>query len=236
MMIDLSLISSSVVLLASGCLSLAISYFLRLKLSVIESLPSDLKVEVFDRSFVVFDPYPERRRSIGNISSLLITLTSIIGIVLAALFWVILRYGFALSLFIMVACLNLMFPDDLEEIYDNTQKIINAIKNGNKLGSGDLAGLRLLKNILPKMSRYYSYLSVILLIGASILSLAWNIIIPFFSRLLSLLLFLNCQSGLLGFQLVLLSFSLLTIFSQFCIAKIKRKIIKWEFSHKNVDS
>ena len=87
-MIDLSIISSSIALLISSYLSLAVSYLLRQKLRIIEILPSDLKVEIFDRSFVVFDPYPERRRSIRNVSSFLIIFISDIGIILAAIFWV----------------------------------------------------------------------------------------------------------------------------------------------------
>jgi len=233
-MIDLSIISSSIALLISSCLSLSISYLLRQKLRIIENLPSDLKVEIFDRSFVVFDPYPERRRSIRNVSSFLIIFISVIGIILAAIFWVVLKYGFALSLFVTVAFLNLIFPDDLAEIYNNAGKIIKAVKNEEKLGSGDLAGLHLLKNILPKMSRYYFYLSAMLLTCAAILPFVWNTIISFSSHLLSSFLFLSYLSGLLGFQLVILLFSLFIVFLRFCIVKIKRKIVKWDFSHNNV--
>jgi len=229
-MTELSLTASSISLLASACASLAISYSLRLKLKAIENLPSNLKVEIFDRSFVVFDPYPERRKSISNISSFLITFLSIIGIILAAIFWGIFKYGLAPSLFIIVAYLNLIFPDDLAEIYKNTDKIIGAIQSRDKLGSGDLTGLQILKKLLPRMIRYYSYLSAIFITIAFTLPLTWNIIISLFSSILSSLLILAHPSGLLGFQFTILLFSTLLVLLQLCIAKVKRRIVKWEIS------
>lgn len=165
---EIPFLASSFVLIAAGFVSILFSVSLRRKLRLIERFPEDLSTEVFDRTFNVFDPYPERRKTISSNIELLIFLA-----VYGPFFFVsyivlrVVEAGLVLGGVTFIICLGLLMVDDTLEIRKNANAFIIAVRNGTGLGSGDMKTLLVLKKTLPKLSNYYVVLAI-MLFGSSL--------------------------------------------------------------------
>ncbi|MBS7615702.1 hypothetical protein KEJ45_00670 [Candidatus Bathyarchaeota archaeon] len=93
----------------------------------------------FDRSFVVFNPYLEKRRIIHRFLSFLPVLVFFASIFLAFSFLLLLEVGALLCFFIFILGLNLIIVDDAFEVYENSRIFAEALCCDDiKLGVGDV--------------------------------------------------------------------------------------------------
>jgi hypothetical protein len=143
-----------------GCVSLVLFFFLHMKNRALVKLPENLHVEVFDRTFNVFDPYPEHGGVLHSFLILLPVVALVGALTVAYLALMILAMGLALALAAFIFCLALMMFDETFEIYENAGKLVKAFDNCAGLGVGDLVVLSVLKRIMPKLRAYYLLLSV----------------------------------------------------------------------------
>jgi hypothetical protein len=160
---DFQLGSTVLVLSVMSCLSLALSLFLHLKNRALLRLPKNLQINVFDRIFNVFDPYPERRKAMHDFLVLVPFLALVGGFVSVYLAVGILAMGLVLGLVAFIFCLSLMMVDEVFEIHKNANFFLKAVNSGAGFGVGDLAVLLLLKKTLPKLRAYHLFLSIIFL-------------------------------------------------------------------------
>jgi len=146
-----------------GCVSIVLSLTLHQKSRVIRAISRNISSNVFDRTFNVFNPYPDQRKIVGDHVELLF-LFVILGYfcVIPLLVLKILEYGLLLGFITFIICLGLLMPDGALEIYKNVSIFKKAVNNRVSLGKGDLDVLLLLKKIMPKLSIYYLSLGIVL--------------------------------------------------------------------------
>lgn len=161
--------ASLFVFLAMSIVSLGFSFYFYRKTRFLKRFSKNLQVNVFNKTYNVFDPYPERRKSV-NMSILLpliiVFLYLFIGLVILKFF----EAGLVLGFTVFMVCLSLMLADEAYELYTNARIFTKAIRNGSDIGRGDLRALSLLTKIMPKLSKYYVILASVFLTSAAAFS------------------------------------------------------------------
>jgi len=174
---DVSLLASSLVLLAMGCAALLFSLALGRKSRALEGLSKNLSIRVFNKTFNVFDPNMERRTIIGTHTGLIVFL-AIYGCwfaVTIGVFTTLAAGGLLASLFFLI-CIALLMVDETQEFNKNAGVFVKAMRGGTGLGVGDLHALFVLRKTLPKLSRYHLVLAVLFFASAFAVSYLSNIL------------------------------------------------------------
>ncbi len=168
---------SSLTLLAMGCLAFAISLFFRLKSRAVKRIPDSLAASIFSKTFNVFDPYQERRRIIHSFLFILPILVffAAFGAMIGML--KLLEYGFLLSLFMVIICLNLIVVEVAPEVYGDSNSFLNAFERRTELGVGDVKVLNSLRRALPRLSNYYLGLSIVFVALAATFDYVWSLML-----------------------------------------------------------
>lgn len=224
------LLSSFVSLLVMGCIALAISLMLNSKSRAMAKLPKNLSVSVFNKTFNVFNPYSDPKKTINRFIFLVPVATACGGLVLASFVMVrIVEMGLVLSIIILITSAALMTMDETFEIYKNAKIFIKAIGNGASLGKGDLDVFRLVKQSLPKLSRYYLSLAVIFIVASATLQYSVPAVFSGFTLFLGAVFsFASSISFLAPFAtyFTALFFIMIIIMVQLAIKKAKRRIFE----------
>lgn len=172
--VNVPYLASFSVLLAMGGICLALSLLFRLKSLALKRLPKNVAPNVFDKTFSVFNPYPDKKETIGRLaSSIALSPLLVFVIVMIFTFTVILKLlemGLMLSFSIAIICLGLMMVAEAVETRTNANSLVKAIRNGDELANGDLIVLSLVKELLPKLSAYYLCLGSVLVASSVTLS------------------------------------------------------------------
>ena len=171
--LDSYLIYASAMLVALGSITLVLAVFLRLRLRTLESLSKNSKATVFNKSFVVFDPY-EKTTIVHRLLTLLPFVPPVLGLGALALFLVIINSGLLLTLLVLIMALGLIVVEELPEVSVESKFLIRAIQDGSSLGVGDVKLLQLTKKLLPRLSFYYLGLSVFLFAFAAVLPIVFS--------------------------------------------------------------
>ena len=169
-LLDVPYLASFSVLLTMGCICLALSLSFHLKSRSLKRLPKKLAPNVFDKTFSVFNPYPDKRKPLGSIASALVLSPLLVFVaVMIFTFTVILKLlemGLMLSLCMAIVCLGLMMVAEASETRTNANSLMNAVRGGDELAKGDLIVLSLVKELLPKLSAYYLFLGTVLVVSS----------------------------------------------------------------------
>lgn len=225
-MAEFFLVSSSLTLFSLGCVAISLSILFRSISSKLDDLPRDLAADARDKTFIVFDPSSERRKSLHSSLSLLPIVAFSVSVGFAILAWKMLESGLALSLAILAIGLNLIEVDDASEIYHNSKTFSKAVQGGTSLGVGDLRGFRILKSILPRMIHYYLGLSVIFLALSAALPHVWSSALWYSAQYIGLILRAGASTGApaLGYQLAILLFAVTLALAQLSASKLKARL------------
>jgi len=211
---------------AMGCLTLVLSILFRLKHHRMNSLPRNLSANVFDKTFNVFNPYPERRRIVHNCLSALPLMVLPLCLVLFLFVWKVLESGLLLSLVLLIICLNLILIEVASEIYQNANIFIKAFNKKADLGVGDLKVFQTLERVMPKLSNYYLALSILFVTLGAILSYIWSSLLWFFAQVVGVVLEVSTLTGsAIGFLVAVFLFVLMVVVVQIFIQKIKSKFL-----------
>jgi len=218
---------SSLTLLAMGCLTLALSMLFRLKSHVINSLPKNLSANVFNKTFIVFNPYPEHRKiNYSFLSALpILVFFACLGFILVA--WKIFEYGLMSSFFILIICLYLIVVEVAPETYQNTRIFIKAVQRGTSLGVGDLRVFQIVRKALPRLSNYYLGLTISFVTFAATMNYIWPLTLWFLSRLVGLILDAGAVTGFVGWQVTVFLFTLTVVIIQIFVGKLKAKFLSY---------
>lgn len=164
---DVSLLASSLVLIAMGCAALIFSWTLDRKSRALGRLSKNLSVGVFNKTFNVFDVNTERRRIINSHTGLIVFL-AIYGSWFVVTIGVITTFavGGLMASVIFVVCAGLLMVDETQEVNKNASNFVKAIRTGTGLGVGDLRVLFVMKGMLPKLRLYHLVLAVIFFASA----------------------------------------------------------------------
>lgn len=221
-----TVLSSSIILLIMGCTALLISVLLRLRLHVLSKFnPSTM---VFNKTFNVFDPYPESRKTLHSLISLLPIFIVAGAIVLAGfMMTVVVETGFLLSIIIFIVCVNLIILEEALEAYKVAGLFIKAIKANSSFGRGDVDAFRAIKNVIPRLIIYYVSLAVVFFFS----SFTVPYIIP--ATLFSLSQFLSISAAASSSSaltpaapfIILFSFVVAVVLVQIIVRKVRRKLV-----------
>ena len=164
---ELSLILSSAVLIGMGCAALVFSLTSRLRSKALRRLPQDLLPRVFSKTFNVFEPYLESRKTIGSHAGLAVFM-AIYGSWIAVTFSVFKAFelGGILSCIIFVLCAGLLMIDETFELNKNAALLAKAVRGRRGLAKGDMEVLKLVKSSLPRLSIYHMFLAVVFFASA----------------------------------------------------------------------
>ncbi|MGB9684219.1 MAG: hypothetical protein ACPL1Z_04725 [Candidatus Bathyarchaeales archaeon] len=218
---------ASIVLFTMSCLSLVLSLIFRLKFNRLMSLKSaDLSVNVFNKTFVVFDPYPDQRRIIHSYILIWPFIVGFAAFLLSLLSFLIIGMGLALVLFTMLVGINLVIVEDGFEVYRNSKLFINAVGAGCSLGVGDLKFLSILKLFTRKLSCYYFVVGTLLFFISLALPYIFTPVVVIFCQFIGLIIQSSAILGAVGWQFTVFLFSLSAMLFEFFVTKIKDMVFK----------
>lgn len=218
---------SSLVLFAMSCLTLVLCIFFRLKRHRINSLSKNVSANVFDKTFNIFNPYPEHRKIIHNFLRTLGVMINFAAMYVAFFMFKIIQFRILLSLVILLVCLHLMLLDFAAEIYQTYKIFIKAVHSKAGWGVGDLEVFQKLKSIMPKLSNYYLALSILFLTFAATLGYIWSSLLWLFFLPIGPIFEVSELTGVIGFLVAGLLYSAIVLIILILAWKIKSKVLSY---------
>lgn len=223
---DQSILFASLILFAISCLTLTLSILFRSKFNALNSLSKDLTVNVFSKTFVVFNPASGHNRIIHSYLLIWILIGGFTAIIASITLFFLFGTGFALSIFAVFTAINLIIVDDALEIYENAKLFLNAIRNGSKIGAGDLKALSYLRIFTQKLSKYYLYVTILLFTFSLTLPYIFYPALLAFCQFIEMIISASSIANVANWQLAVFLFSLIFLIFEIFITKIKGKIFK----------
>lgn len=210
-----------------GCASMILAVLFRSKFTKLENLSkTELKANVYNKTFVVFDPYSEQRKIIHSYLPLWALIAGFASFAASLASFVLLGMGFGLSIFATLAGLNLIIMDDAFDVYKNSNLFANAISKKGSLGVGDLKVFSILRMCTWRLSYYYLGVAALLIFASATLPYILNQVILVFAILLGEIIQLSSVAGFANWQFGVLLFSIFVVLSETLIIKIKSRIFK----------
>lgn len=224
-MAEAYLVYSSLVLGIMASVALVLSFIFRRKSDSIEKISDGLSASVFDRSFVIYNPYPDQRRIIHSLLSLLpiFAFAATFGIVFLVV--KIFEYGFVSSLVVLLISMNLVVVEAAPEVLQNALVFAKAIRKKNGFGVGDLMVLDNLRSTLPRLSNYYLGLAILFAIFALALNYVWTSVIWLLARFIGFTLEIGTAAGHAGWAVSVALFIAAVICVQILFWKIKSRLL-----------
>jgi hypothetical protein len=166
------LVYASTALVVLGVIAFALSSVFHYRLWRLTRVSKVPVANIFNRTFVVFDPYSERT-IFHRFLTLLPFLPPIMGFVAAVLLLVIIDAGMLLTLVVAVVGLSLIVVEESVEALEESKLLLSAIESKSNFGVGDVRLLISTKQRLPRLTRYYLVLSAFLFVLAWVLPVVW---------------------------------------------------------------
>ena len=160
---------SSLTMFVFGFFSVVFAFFFRRGFRRLKRVFGEPSVSVFDRTFNIFDPFPQSRRVVDTFL-MAVPFLGLAGMGVAFLVFVeVLVNGLLLSAILAIICLNLLFVDGAFEVYHDASVFLKASKDRG-FGEGDLKAFGVMKNALSRLSNYYVGLAVVFVVVGALLS------------------------------------------------------------------
>jgi hypothetical protein len=207
-----------------SCVSLALSLLLHLKNRALVKLPKNLHANVSDRTFTVFDPYPEHRRVIHSYLTLLPFVAWLGALAVAYLTLSILAMGLALGFVAFILCFSLIMVDEFFEVYRNTGMLVKAVSAGADFGVGDLTVLSMMRKTLPKLRVYYLLLSVAFFASFVALPYVVPAAVMAFAQAVGAVFEFSASAGVLAAFVIILVFAAAEMMVYVAVRKVKSRI------------
>ena len=217
---------ASLIIFAMSCLALSLSIIFRSKFRTLNSLPRNLSASVFNKTFVVFNPYPKQRRTIHNYLLISVFIAGFAAGLISLLLFLMIAAGLGLSIFAIITTINLMIVDEAFEVHENAKIFLNAIRNGSELGVGDLNALSHLKILTQKLSYYYFGVAIFLLVLSMLLPYIFYPALLAFCQVIGLMIQVSSIASVASPQFAVFLFSLFFVFFEIFVMKVKGRIFK----------
>jgi len=189
---ETSFLASSLVFIVMGFFSIVFSLALYRKSRAMRIYSENLSANVFDKTFNVFNPHSEHRKTISLSYIELIFLAASLPVFIIFILTIkIIETGLTLGLITFIICLGLLMIDEVSEIYKNANTFVKAVKNGVDFGKGDLEVLFLLKKSSSRLSSYYLSLAVVFFVFSWAVPYIVDPLLLVLSHLVSVLFALN---------------------------------------------
>jgi hypothetical protein len=208
--------------------ALALAILFRLRFRGLAGLPKDLSASIFDKTFVIFNPYSDQKRSIHRLLTFLPFIAFAVTFGLLALAWKMLESGLILSFFIIIVGLNLIFVEEAPEVYINSKILLKAVRDDASLGAGDVKVFHLLKEAATKLSNYYFGLSMLLIIFTATLPYIIELPMRFLALLLDLMVQVGWWAGIIGWEITIFLLALGFAVFQLLASRMKNRLFKYK--------
>jgi hypothetical protein len=164
---NFSLLSTSLVLLIMAGASFFFAFLLHAKSRALRTLSYNISVQVFDKTFNVFDPNIKQRHIIDSHTGL-IAFIAVYGVYVGLMFVVFktAEIGGLLGAIAFVVCAFLLMLDETQELNKNAGIFTKAVNNHVGFGKGDLEVLYVMRKTLPRLSAYHLALGGLLFASA----------------------------------------------------------------------
>jgi hypothetical protein len=219
---------SSLTLMAMGCLALALSIIFRLKSRRLNGLPRDLNASVFNRTFNVYDPYPDRIKVVHRFLTILPIIAGLGSILLGLAVWSLAMSGFIVSIFVIIIGLNLIMIAEAPEIYTNSNLFVKAVERNTMFAGGDLKVLQLIKKLAPKLANYYLVLAILFTAFAVTLPYTWNALPSLSTHVVQVIQQSGGSNGIIIAEVIAVILVLNLGLLQFLAFKIKNRMFNYE--------
>jgi hypothetical protein len=225
---DTPCLASFSVLLAMGCLCLALSSYFYLKRRAVQKLPKNLTVNVFSRTFNVFD-LNSKKRVLHSFAFFLI-LSPLVAfswtfILVFVVILNVLNAGLILGLVTLIFSMGLMMIDEASEVRESFNRFIKAVKADRGLGAGDLAMMSLVDDAAHRLIIYYLLLGGIFLVAFFVVPFVFPAAFIIFAYLVDLMVRITHSAQFFAPVLAALLFALATVATFVAAKKIKAKIL-----------
>jgi hypothetical protein len=229
MMIDpipfAALFPEFLVLIVMGFVCLIFFMSLRVKFRALRRFPSDPQVKVFDKTFSVFDPYPERRKMIQRFTTLFFYFAGVGSFLFLAIVTKMAETGLILGAVLFILCIGLMMLDEMLEIYKNACVFVNAVREGADFGKGDLIALSLVRQTLPKLSNYYLLLAIVFFASSTALPYIVPAALLALSGFVGLVVEFSASAGMAAPYIALLFLGVAIVIVQIVSGRLKSRIL-----------
>lgn len=233
------ILASSIVLVAMGMISLFVSFVLYRKSRAVAKFPKSLSPTIFNKTFSVFDPFPEGRTVIhGHLELVILLIVYTTFLVFTFVVVKVFENGLLLSSVTLVICLGLLMVDEVLEVNKNANVFINAVSKGAKFGKGDMNVLFFLNEALPRLSVYYLSLGVALFVFSIAVPFLVDSILFAFSNFAALIFGFNNIFSFaphIGLLVGMLLFCAVAVLILFVSGRIKNRIFGFA-SRETVDA
>jgi len=227
---------SSLALITMGCSTFALSIFFRQRQSKVNGLLKNLSPKIFDKTFSVFNPYPEHRKILHGFLSIWDIIVIWASLFTGSIALIIYESGFLISFFLVLFCLNLMFVDLASEVYKNFRDFIRAVNKKVGFGVGDLEVVRELRRVMPKLSNYYLFLAVLFFVFAFTENYTSSFLLWLFFQPIPLVFEVSKLTGIFGWQVVVMLYAALVSAILLLSWKIKNKLLGYILGQPNLES
>jgi hypothetical protein len=207
--------------------ALALAILFRLRFRRLSGLPKDPSASIFDKTFVIFNPYSDQKRSIHRLLAFLPFIAFAVTFGLLALAWKMLESGLILSFFIIIVGLNLIFVEEAPEVYINSKILLKAVRDEANLGAGDVKVFHLLKEAATKLSNYYFGLSMLLIIFTATLPYLIELPMRFLALFLDLMVQAGGWAGIIGWEITIFLLALGFAVFQLLASRMKNRLFKY---------
>lgn len=191
-------------------------------------ISQNLSANVFDQTFVVFDPYPDQKKVIHRFLGLLPFVGFFTALGLIMVVWSIVTTGFLLSVFIIIIGTSVVIIEEAPEIYMNYKTYLKAIRNHSSFAIGDLKVLQLIKKLMPKLSNYYLGLSTLFILASLALPYLGGTVPLLFQQFMDSMQRSSGVNGTVVLEIMGVLFVLNLWIIQFFAYKIKNRIFRFE--------
>jgi hypothetical protein len=225
---DAPFLSSFSVFLAMGCLCLAFSAYFCLKRRAVRRLPKNLRVNVFNKTFNVFD-LSSKRRMIHSFGFFLV-LSPLIAFVWVFVFVFIvilnvLGAGLILGVSVLVLSMGFMMVDEAFEVRESSNTFMKAVKTGKGLGAGDLAIMSLVDDASRRLIIYYVVLGGTFFATFFAIPYVFPVALTMFAYVVGLIAGIARSAQIFGPLLAVLLFALATVATFVAAKKVKARIL-----------
>jgi hypothetical protein len=155
---DIRYQTSFSVLFAMGCLCLALSTYFYLKRRALQKLPKNLTVNVFNKTFNVFDISTNKKIFHSYAFFLILSPLGAFSLVFILVFVVILNIleaGLILAFVILILSMGLMMIEEAFEVRETSNTFMKGVKARRGIGAGDLAIMSLVDDASRRLITYY---------------------------------------------------------------------------------
>ncbi|MEM3616633.1 MAG: hypothetical protein QXJ31_01805 [Candidatus Bathyarchaeia archaeon] len=218
---------ASAALLVMGLSSIILAALFRSKFKKLKELSSTgLSPNVYSKTFIVFDPYPEQRKIIHNYLTFWTLILGFTSIAASLASFVLVGVGFGFTVFAILAALSLIVMDDAFDVYKNSTIFADAISKGSSLGVGDLKVFSILEVCTRRLSYYYLGVAVFLASVSLALPYILNHAMLALTLLMAEITQISSIAGFANWLLAVLLFSIFVVLFEILIMKAKSRIFK----------